>query len=268
MTHQNFPVKQCSQCGLKLTSPRPNETSIGSYYKSDQYVSHSDTGGGLLNSAYRVVRNYTLQSKQHLVSRLNNGPGLLLDVGCGTGTFLNVCQQAGWQVSGTEPDQAARTVANEKLRIKLESNLEALKSDKPFDIITMWHVLEHVSELNETVKRLRTLLSNSGTLLVAVPNCDSYDAQKFGPHWAAYDVPRHLYHFVPATIEQLFVKHQFKLVGQRPLLLDAFYIAMLSTQYQSGRVDYLKSVEVGLRSNSDGKKTGNYSSNLYLFKKQ
>ncbi|GAB4042644.1 hypothetical protein GCM10028774_55530 [Spirosoma jeollabukense] len=166
-----------------------------------------------------------------------------------------------------EPDDDARATAIKKLRAEIKPDLKALAGEQPFDIITLWHVLEHIPTLNETIPDLHKLLAEQGTLLIAVPNSDSYDAHTFKQYWAAYDVPRHLYHFTPSTIEPLFRKHGFKLIDQRPMLFDAFYIAMLSTRYQTGKTDYLKSMQVGLSSNAKAKRTGNYSSLIYLFKK-
>lgn len=230
-------------------------------------MSHNDSGGGLVNTAYRLVRGYTLRSKLSLVNQLNQGTGRILDVGCGTGAFLETCRAGGWQITGTEPDADARKIASEKLRIDVESNIGALNEHVAFDIITLWHVLEHIPDLNETIATLHRLLNQFGTLLIAVPNSDSYDAQYFGKYWAAYDVPRHLHHFTPKTIRPLFAKHGFTVVEQRPMLFDAFYIGLLSTHYQMGQTDYVKSVRVGFASNQAAHKTGHYSSLIYVLKK-
>ncbi|GAB3892676.1 class I SAM-dependent methyltransferase [Spirosoma agri] len=221
----------------------------------------------MINTAYRLVRNHTLQSKLTLINKLNGGKGQLLDVGCGTGAFLDTCKQAGWQVSGMEPDQDARAIAQKKLNADIQPSLESLSGKQPVDIITLWHVLEHIPNLNETIPQLNNLLDPKGTLLIAVPNSDSYDAQYFKEYWAAYDVPRHLHHFTPSTIEVLFKKHGLTLVDKKPMVFDAFYIAMLSTRYMTGKTDYLKSVRIGLASNNHAKQTGNSSSLIYLFQK-
>lgn len=267
MSHQVFAIQQCASCLFRLTNPRPDTDSIGSYYQSDEYVSHNDKSDGLINTAYRMVRNYTLRAKQKLINKLNNGPGRLLDVGCGTGAFLETCQSGGWEIMGMEPDNNARAVAQGKLKVALKPNLNALHKGETFDIITLWHVLEHIPNLNETIEQLKAHLSEKGTLIIAVPNSDSYDAQYFREYWAAYDVPRHLHHFTPSTIKFLFDKHGLKLIDQKPMPFDAFYISMLSTRYKSGKTDYLKSIQVGLQSNRENKRTGNSSSQIYLFKK-
>jgi 2-polyprenyl-3-methyl-5-hydroxy-6-metoxy-1,4-benzoquinol methylase len=250
-----------------LTNPRPDAASIGSYYKSDQYVSHNDTGGGLINTAYRLVRNYTLQGKVTLINKLNGGVGEILDVGCGTGSFLLASKEAGWRIHGMEPDADARGIAEAKLNASIDHNLESIEDAKQFDIITMWHVLEHIPDLNKTVAQLHSLLTDKGTVVIAVPNCASYDAAYYKSHWAAYDVPRHLHHFTPDTITALFKKHGFTLADQKQMPFDAFYISMLSSKYRTGKTDYLESVRVGLASNSQAKRTGQSSSITYLFKK-
>ncbi|GAB3770537.1 methyltransferase domain-containing protein [Spirosoma horti] len=267
VSNQKFSIQQCQTCNFRLTNPRPDAQSIGSYYKSDQYVSHNDQSSGVVNTAYRLVRNYTLRSKLTLINQLNGKPGKILDVGCGTGAFLETCRMGGWQITGMEPDPDARAIAIEKLNAEIEPSLKALVGAQRFDIISLWHVLEHIPDLNESIQILHQLLTEKGTLLIAVPNSDSYDAQYFKEYWAAYDVPRHLHHFTPSSIELLFNKHGFTMVKQKPMVFDAFYIAMLSTRYQTGKTDYSKSIRVGLASNAEARRTGNSSSLIYLFNK-
>ncbi|GAB4015745.1 class I SAM-dependent methyltransferase [Spirosoma koreense] len=257
----------CQQCGFRLTNPRPDANSIGQYYQSEQYISHNDESKGLVNTAYKLVRNYTLRSKLGLINELNKGKGRILDVGSGTGAFLEVCKKGGWEVMGMEPDNDARAIAQSKLGIELKPNLSAVARSHAYDIITLWHVLEHIPDLNESITQLNKLLASKGHLLIAVPNSNSYDARYFKQYWAAYDVPRHLYHFTPTTVEPLFKKHGFALMQKRPMVFDAFYIAMLSTRYQTGKTDYVKSVQIGLTSNNEAKHTGDSSSLIYIFKK-
>ena len=267
VSRQEFIIQECQSCGFRFTNPRPDVTEISSYYESEQYVSHNDESGGLINRMYRLVRTITLRSKLNLINELSAGKGKILDVGCGTGTFLETCKLGNWEVMGMEPDANARAIAQERLQLEVKPNLDSLIKTQSFDVITLWHVLEHIHDLNGVIPQLQNLLSAEGTLIIAVPNSNSYDAQYFNQYWAAYDVPRHLYHFTPPTIESLFKKHKFRLIGKRPLLFDAYYIAMLSTQYKTGKTDYIKSVRIGTTSNFKATQTGDSSSLIYLFKK-
>lgn len=264
---QSFAIQQCDACGFRFTNPRPDETAIGSYYESEQYISHNDGSSGVISMAYRTVRKYTLESKLQLVNKLHQGRRRLLDVGCGTGAFLETCKKVGWDIVGVEPDSDARAVSAKKLQVAIEPNLSALTGVDSFDIISLWHVLEHMPSLGQTIPQLYELLTRTGTLLIAVPNSDSYDATYFKEYWAAYDVPRHLHHFTPSTIEPLFERYGFRLVEQRPMYFDALYIAMLSTRYKTGRTDYLEGIRVGLTSNLRARQTGNSSSLMYMFQK-
>jgi len=197
---------------------------------------------------------------------LTGGTGKLLDIGCGTGAFLEVSQQAGWAIKGVEPDPDARAIASQKTKISIQPDLKAIDQEQ-VDMVTMWHVLEHVPTLNETIEQIHSRLAPNGTLLIAVPNSDSYDASYYKRYWAAYDVPRHLYHFTPDTIEKLFDKHGFKLADKRPMVFDAFYIAMLSSRYRSGQTNFVESLRIGLASNIKGGQKGHSSSQIYVFKK-
>lgn len=266
ISDKTFAIQSCNQCGFRMTNPRPDASSIGEYYKSDAYISHNDNGGGLIDTVYKGVRSYTLRSKLALINSLAKQPGKLLDVGCGTGSFLETCQVAGWTISGMEPDNDARRIASEKLKTPIAERLTDIPDNK-YDVITLWHVLEHVADLESTITRFYQLLNDSGSLLIAVPNSDSHDAKTFGQYWAAYDVPRHLHHFTPTTIKPLFEQRGFTLVTQKPMPFDAFYISILSTRYQTGRTDYVKSFLTGLASNRQAKRTGNWSSLIYIFQK-
>jgi 2-polyprenyl-3-methyl-5-hydroxy-6-metoxy-1,4-benzoquinol methylase len=267
VSNEKFVIQECNACGFRLTNPRPDNKSIGNYYKSENYISHNDESSGLINSIYRIVRSYTLRAKLRLIERLNGGVGKLLDVGCGTGSFLESCKSNGWQITGVETDATVRIIAQDKLKVQVHQDLSEIPSSDSFDIITLWHVLEHVPNLNDTVIRLSMHLAPNGTLLVAVPNSNSFDAYYFKEYWAAYDVPRHLYHFTPSTIEKLFKKLKLQLIETKPMVFDAFYIAMLSTRYQTGKTNYLKSLQVGMRSNANARKTGDSSSLIYVAKK-
>ncbi|KAB7732334.1 methyltransferase domain-containing protein [Rudanella paleaurantiibacter] len=213
-----------------------------------------------------MVRQYTLQQKLKLINSTQAKPGKVLDVGCGTGLFLETCHKGGWQINGVEPDANARTVATNRLQIQVKADIDQI-TDNEFDLLTMWHVLEHVPDLPQTLVKLRNRIRVGGTLLIAVPNSDSLDAQHFRNHWAAYDVPRHLSHFTPPTLKKLVNESGFAFQEMHPMYFDAFYIGMLSTKYRDGRTNWLESIYQGLRSNMYGSRTGNYSSLIYVFRK-
>lgn len=230
---------ECSTCEFKFTNPRPVESEIGKYYQSEEYISHSNTTKGIINLAYKIVRNYTLKQKLKLINRLTNNREQaainLLDIGCGTGDFLHTCKSAGYKVVGIEPNPKALKFAKDKysLDVKTEDNIKNLGNES-FDVITMWHVLEHVHFLNDRIAELKFLLKKNGVLVVAVPNCSSFDAKIYKENWAAYDVPRHLYHFVYQDIKTLFEKKSMSIKEVLPMKFDSYYVSLLSEKYKGG----------------------------------
>lgn len=268
VSRETFQIVQCNSCGFKFTNPRPEESELGRYYKSEEYVSHSNTKKGFINSTYQSVRKYTLLKKLQLISK-HYKTGRILDIGCGTGEFLNVCKNAKWQTVGIEPDDDAREMAikNYGLDVHQESDLVFLENAS-FDVISMWHVLEHVPKLNERVEELKRLIKPNGIIIIAVPNCSSLDAKTYQQNWAAYDVPRHLYHFSPKDIETLFRNHGMKVFRILPMIFDSFYVSMLSEKIKTGKINLLRSTWNGLRSNISALKNGKtYSSQIYLIRK-
>jgi SAM-dependent methyltransferase len=266
VSQKEFEIVQCNSCDFVFTDPRPENKDLGEYYKSDAYISHSDSSAGIVNKLYKIVRSFTLKSKYALVKSYAEQKGLL-DVGCGTGAFLNYCAHKDLVVDGVEPDEDARKFVqnNHGILVHEEDQLKNWESQK-FSAITMWHVLEHVPDLNERIQELKNLLDNNGRLFVAVPNYTSGDANRYGKYWAAYDVPRHLWHFSPKTIRTLFNKHGFVLERTLPMKLDSFYVSMLSEKYKNGSPRLLSALLSGLKSNlaaGDDK----WSSQIYVFKK-
>ena len=246
-----FVLNSCNECGFLFTANAPNQSDIGRYYQSDVYISHTDGSKGLVEKLYQLVRKKTLVGKRKLVTGISQkNTGTLLDYGCGTGAFLNEMKTSDWQVNGIEPDSGARNKAEQLVdsKIGLPGELSKFSSDQ-FDIITMWHVLEHVHELNWTIDQLKRLLKEDGKLFIAVPNHQSFDARHYGSYWAAYDVPRHLYHFSPDTISLLMKKHGLKVISKKAMWFDSFYVSMLSEKYKSGKINYFKAVCIGLISN-------------------
>ena len=200
VSREYFEVWQCNNCTLRFTQDVPDANNIGKYYQSSEYISHSNTSKGLVNKLYHSVRSFTLQSKRKLVEQSSGKKtGHLLDIGAGTGAFASSMKKSGWNVTALEPDETARANAKKDFDIELlpASNLFSLPSNS-FDVITLWHVLEHVHELHKYLDTFYSLLIEGGTLIIAVPNYTSYDAKSYSEKWAAYDVPRHLYHFSPA----------------------------------------------------------------------
>ena len=266
VSHESFAIVQCAGCGFQVTNPRPAAADIGGYYESDDYVSHNSGAGGLVNQVYRVARFFTMRRKVGLLNKLAPRRGKLLDYGCGTGHFLAVAQSAGWQVAGLEPNARARAEASQRTGQPIGAvGLDAL-TPSTFDAITLWHVLEHVHLLNETLARLVALLKPDGVLLIAVPNVESLDAQHYREDWAAYDVPRHLYHFAPNTMTRLLKKHGLALRHTLPMPLDAYYVSMLSERHRGERGSGLAAVlKAGFRSNQyAAQHEGQYSSLLYV----
>lgn len=270
VSKETFDVWQCSQCTLRFTQDAPAPEAVGKYYLSPHYVSHTDTKQGIINQLYHVIRRFTLKKKLQLVEKVSGlKKGALLDVGAGTGAFANSMQQAGWQVMGLEPDETARKNAESKYQLdfQLPDALYSLQAES-FNVITMWHVLEHVHDLHGYLQHCERILKPDGTLIIAVPNYTSLDATIYQQYWAAYDVPRHLYHFSPQSMKSLLQQHGFTISQYVPMLFDSFYISMLSEQYRTGSSQLPRAFINGLRSNMNAVgKAFKYSSVIYVAKK-
>ena len=268
VSRETFSIVQCTKCGFKYTNPRPDDKEIGKYYESEEYVSHSNSKKGLINTVYHWVRNYSLRKKVELINNQAK-KGNLLDIGCGTGEFLSTAVANGWKGQGIEPNDKARNqaISNHKLNVLPESGIASLQNNN-FDVITMWHVLEHVHTLNERVLEIYALLKPGGKAIIAVPNCTSYDASVYGKEWAAYDVPRHLYHFTPETMKALFRKHKMDFVQSYPMKFDSFYVSMLTEKNVHKQNRLLPAFANGFKSNLKTKNDAEkYSSVIYVFVK-
>jgi len=269
VSHKVFSIVNCKNCGFRFTNPIPKEENIGEFYKSDDYISHSNTKKGIVNKMYQTVRNLTLVRKVNLLKKESSGKKLL-DIGCGTGEFLNKCQKENYDCIGIEPSEEAKDYAekNYGLKVKSESYIANINNNS-IDIITMWHVLEHVYHLNERINEIDRILKKDGVLIVAVPNYTSYDAQYYKKHWAAYDLPRHLYHFSPKDIKKLFQKHGFKLTQTLPMKYDSYYVSMLSEKYKTNNSNLLKAFYRGFISNVKARRSSEhkYSSQIYILRK-
>lgn len=270
---KEFTVVKCESCGLHFTNPRPSEKEIGVYYDNPEYVSHTDTNKGLLFTLYGLVKSYTLGQKRKLLERLS-ADKTVLDYGAGSGDFSNELAVNGWQVTSYEPDEKARNLIKQKnAKIKLTDTLSAIENNSK-SVIALWHVLEHVHQLQATIVEFNRILTDDGKLIIAVPNHTSYDAKFYQENWAAYDVPRHLYHFNPRTIDTLMKSKGFQLVTEKPMWFDSYYVSLLSEKNTNGS-GFLKSLIgwgrafiIGTLSNlkalSDSKKC---SSVTYIYEK-
>lgn len=265
ITKEVFTIQKCTSCSFHFTNPVPSEDTIGTYYKSEEYVSHSSTNKGLVNKLYNIVRNITLAKKVSLIQSYAKGNSIL-DIGSGTGHFLNACKQNDLKVQGLEPDIDARTFAKDNFGLDLEplDTLQSIASNSK-DVITMWHVLEHVYHLKRDIIQITRVLKEDGTLFIAVPNMNSYDATLYKEYWAAYDVPRHLYHFQENTIKELFSQFDMVCVDVLPMKFDSYYVSMLSEKYKGGNI--VKAFMNGFLSNMKSATNG-YSSQIYVFKKK
>ncbi|MDP4149038.1 MAG: class I SAM-dependent methyltransferase [Bacteroidota bacterium] len=251
VSHLEFAIVECAECRLRFTQDVPDAASIGRYYRSENYISHSDTSKGLVNRLYHLIRRQTLSDKRHLLeAATRQKKGRLLDIGAGTGAFAKHMQEAGWEVTGLEPDEEARQRAGDLYGISLlpAEDLRMMPADH-FDAITLWHVLEHVHALHDYLEQLKKILKRGGRVFIAVPNYTSFDAAYYKSSWAAYDVPRHLYHFCPDAMVRLLDQHDLMLQVTRPMWYDSFYISMLSDKYGHRRGNMLRAVLVGAFSN-------------------
>lgn len=264
---ETFHISQCKTCGFRYTNPIPSEDTIGKYYQSENYISHSDTNKGIINKLYHLVRKQSLKSKLKLVNQASKEKGTILDIGCGTGYFLQACKEDGWKIDGMEPDPGARAIAEKNTSQTLHHEIFSIQGEKKYDVITLWHVLEHVHKLNESIQHIHKLLKDNGRLIIAVPNCSSWDSEVYKEFWAAYDVPRHLYHFTPPDMDKLLKKHNFQKTDTKPMIFDSFYVSMLSDKYKFGKTNYIRAFFNGFVSNLKASGTKNYSSLIYLFKK-
>lgn len=250
------------------TIPKPSSDKLSQYYNSENYISHTDSKRNLFERVYHWVRRYSLNQKVKLIEKYSSESKKLLDIGCGTGDFLLAAKKSKWSITGIEPDLGARSIANQKTENKVLDTcvLESL-SESTFDVITLWHVLEHLPNLEKQIKIISRLLKPNGTLIVAVPNFKSYDAKYYKEFWAAFDVPRHLWHFSKKSISLLFSKEELEIVETKPMKFDSYYVSLLSEKCKSGKMKIFNAFYRGWLSNSKAKRSGEYSSLIYVLQK-
>ena len=265
VSRETFSIYIDKESHLLVTTPRPADENLGNYYESEDYISHSDSKKSLIDKLYQLVRNYAIKRKVKLINSFNTTDKTLLDIGSGTGDFLLACKQKGWNIKGIEPNNKANRETRNKTQVEISKDILEVGNEQ-FDVITMWHVLEHVPNINEYISLVRKLLKPNGTLVVAVPNYKSYDATYYKEYWAAYDVPRHLWHFSRLSINNLFQLVNMKVIKTLPMIFDSFYVSLLSEKYKTGGNNFFKVFFIGLKSNIKARTSKEYSSLIYIIK--
>lgn len=263
VSNEVFELHHNPEYDMLLTFPKPSPEQLPSYYESADYISHTDGKRSLFEKMYQAIKSIALKNKVTLINS-QSGKGALLDIGAGTGDFLVAAQKDGWLTKGIEPSPKAKAIAQSK-GVSFANNLNDFE-DNSFDVITMWHVLEHVPNLEEYLSELKRIIKPDGTIIIAVPNFKSFDAEYYGKYWAAYDTPRHLWHFSKNSIQKLVGEFQLQLVQVLPMKFDSFYVSLLSEKYKNGRMNYVRAFFVGWKSNLNGNKTKEYSSHIYIIK--
>ena len=262
LTGESFKLMHDPVLDMLITEPQPEN--LGRYYESEDYISHTDAKKSMVDKIYHTVKGYNLKSKLSLINSYAGTDKTLLDVGAGTGDFLVGAKHDGWKITGIEPNGLARLKAGDK-GVLLLDDLNTLPIGQKFEVITLWHVLEHLPDLDSQIAKLVGLLTEDGTLVVAVPNFRSYDAEYYKEYWAAFDVPRHLWHFSQKSIQAIFEKYGMKLVRTKPMFFDAFYVALLSEKYKNGKQNFIRAFLIGLISNFRALRSKEYSSLIYVF---
>lgn len=263
VTGEAFDLVLDESLEMLVTRPKPDNLDV--YYQSQAYISHTDADHTFSDKLYQAVKRFSLWMKLRLINGYANDNRSLLDVGAGTGDFLLAARNNGWTVAGVEPNRDARMRSREK-RMELLRHMDALPK-REYQVITLWHVLEHLPDLEDQILKLRWHLEDEGTLIIAVPNYKSYDARHYKEFWAAYDVPRHFWHFSRTAMQRLFAKHGLKVVRTKPMVFDAFYVSLLSEKYKTGKSNFIKAFILGVLSNLSGCLTKEHSSIIYILQK-
>ena len=264
VSKETFDLYHDETLDMLITFPQPSLDNLGKYYESEDYISHTDNQRSLFEKLYHFIKNIALKNKLHLINSHQPNKGRILDIGAGTGDFLSVAKKDGWQTIGVEPSTKAKSIAINKgvSFVELTTELE----NNSFDVISMWHVLEHVPDLDKQIKELKRLLKPTGTIIIAVPNFKSFDAKHYGKFWAAFDVPIHFWHFSKKAIKLLFEKEKMKLEKVLPMKFDSFYVSLLSEKYKTGKMNFIKAFYVGLLSNWKARSSFEHSSHIYIIR--
>ena len=266
VSKETFDLYHDETLDMLMTFPQPGLDALGKYYESEDYISHTDNQRSFFEKLYHFIKNIALKNKLHLINSLQPNKGRILDIGAGTGDFLSVAKKDGWQTIGVEPSTKAKSIAINKGVSFVEFTTEL--ENNSFDVISMWHVLEHVPDLDKQIKELKRLLKPKGTLIIAVPNFKSFDAKHYGKFWAAFDVPIHFWHFSKTAIKLLFEKEKMKLEKVLPMKFDSFYVSLLSEKYKTGKMNFIKAFYVGLLSNWKARSSFENSSHIYIIRNE
>lgn len=264
ITGESFELVYDEELEMLTTYPQPKVLDLPKYYESEAYISHTDAKTGLMAILYQWIKKYSLALKLRLIRSMKDERGSLLDIGAGTGEFLKLAGDNGWNIQGIEPNEKARKLANSK-GVELKDAMKSLEGVQ-YDVVTLWHVLEHLPELEVVVKEIEAFVKPGGLLIIAVPNFNSFDARYYKNYWAAYDVPRHLWHFSKRTMEKLF-STEMDLIKIKPMIFDSYYVSLLSEKYKTGKSFSIKAIFIGLWSNISAMSTREYSSQIYCYKK-
>jgi 2-polyprenyl-3-methyl-5-hydroxy-6-metoxy-1,4-benzoquinol methylase len=265
---EEFQLIYNEQLEMLETFPQPSEEQLPKFYQSEDYISHTDAKRNWFEKAYHVIKTIALKRKLKLINSFKPEGKKLLDIGCGTGDFLKVAKENKWHITGIEPNPKARLIANKKTANSVFSINQLLKFEAhSFDVITLWHVLEHLPKLESHISVFESLLKPNGYLVIAVPNYKSFDAKYYKKYWAAFDVPRHLWHFSQNTISKLVEEKGMEVIKTEPMIFDAYYVSLLSEKYKKGVMNPIKAFWIGWRSNLKAKHSGEFSSLIYIIKK-
>ena len=264
VSKESFDLLFNEEYEILKTNPQPSLEKLPSYYESEDYISHTDSKRTLFEKVYHLVKTNALKNKVNLISKLIPQKGTVLDIGSGTGDFLMTAKNSGWKIKGIEPNPKAKQIAVSK-GVVFEDALENI-ADNSIDVITMWHVLEHVPNLDEQFTQLKRIIKPNGYIIIAVPNYKSFDAKHYAAFWAAFDVPRHLWHFSKTSIQKLAANYNLELEKIKPMWFDSFYVSLLSEKYKTGKMNFVKGFLIGFASNVVGMFKKEFSSHIYIIK--